>query len=250
MNLNSSLDYKGNEDAEAGDILIPNILLMQGTSKWVPEDFNIGDLITSVDEDLLASRGETIEIIPFVMKKTWVIFTDEKTPKWVRNEPWNAANDNLPWQFEEEDPEKGIMQLKRQRNYGFYCFVIGDNGIDQFAIPSLINFRSSAGFKPGKKIASHFSTMKSMGFPGFTVSWVIGSENIKDGEKTYQKFTVKKGRNTTEDEGKFIAKWLDLFATQADKIKDHEVEEEMEATGVGNTPPASGQPEMNQQAQF
>lgn len=243
------MDYKGNEAAEATDILIPRILLMQGTSKWVPESFNMGDLITSVDEELLAKKGDTIEIIPFVMKKSWQVFTREKNPQWVREEPWNAANDNLEWEFEEEDPDRGVVELKRQRNYGFYCFVVGEDGIDKYAIPSLINFRSSAGFKDGKKIASHFGVMKSMEQPGFTVTWKISTETVKDGDNSYMKFVVRKGRNVTEEEMQPIYKWLNLMKTQAANIKDHAVnEDESSETTVNNTPPKTN--ESTQQAQF
>jgi len=237
---NSNLAFKGNEEAEATDILIPRILLMQGTSKWVPDTFNMGDLINSVEEELLAAKGKKITIIPFVMKKTWQIFTDEQTPQWVRQETWNAANDNADWQFEEEDPDRGVVQLKRQRNYGFYCLIVGEDGtIDPFSIPAQINFRSSSGFKEGKKIASHFGVMKSMQQPGFTVAWDIGTESVKDGDKSYQKFIVKKARNTTKEEMEPIYKWLTLMETQADRFTEHSEAEETETTVTGQAPKAT-----------
>jgi hypothetical protein len=179
------------------------------------------------------------------MKKTWQIFTRETPPSWLREENWDAANDNLDWQFTEEDPERGTMELSRQRNYGFYCFVLGEDGIDKFAIPALINFRSSSGFKEGKKIASWFSRMKALDQPGFTVTWEISSETVKDDDKSYQKFVVKRGRNVTKEEMEPIYKWLDLLRS-ASNIREHRVDEEVAPTvkDVGATESAT------EQAQF
>jgi len=247
MTTSSSLDYSGNEEADASDIIVPRILLMQGTSKWVPETFNMGEIIDSVEEKVLAKKGATLKILPFIMKKTWEVFTQEQPPAWLRSEKWNAANDQLDWKFEEEDPDRGTIDCFRQRNYGFYCFVLEEDGsIDEFAIPSLINFRSASGFKEGKKIASWFARMKSMNKPGFTVTWNITTETVKESDKSYQKFIVKRGETATEEQQKAVMKWLDLFATQAQKIKDHDVDDAADATATG--PVQSG--EVQQQAQF
>lgn len=243
----SSLEFKGNEEASASDIIVPRMLLMQGMSKWVPDHFSQGDIINSVEETLLAKRGETVSIIPFILKKTWQIFTQESPPQWVREEPWNEANDALEWEFEEEDADRGVVQLKRQRQYGFYAFVVKDE-VDPFPIPVLVNFRSSAGFKEGKKIASHFSMMKGMNQPGFNVVWNISSESVKDGDKSYQKFVVKKGRMTTKEEAQPILQWLKLMQTAADKIKDHDVDDTADIAGP--SAPGVQKGEVSQQAQF
>ena len=102
LTSNSNLDYSGNEEADSSDIIVPRILLMQGTSKWVPETFNMGEIIDSVEEKVLAKKGETLTILPFIMTKTWEVFSDEQPPAWLRKEKWNAANDQLDWKFTEE----------------------------------------------------------------------------------------------------------------------------------------------------
>ena len=195
---------------------------MQGTSKWVPDTFNMGEIINSVDECVLAAKGETVEVVPFKLTKTWEIFTDDTPAEWVRSEKWTPANDDLPWQFTEEDEEKGVRNLKRQRQYGFHSIIAGEN--TDFQIPVLINFRSSAGFKEGKKIASHFATMKALNKPGYTVTFTIGSESVKDGDKNFQKFVVKKGRMTSPEEVDAIRPWLTLMQDPS-KFKNHSVEE-------------------------
>lgn len=244
-NFNS--DFSGNEEADSTDIIVPRILLMQGTSKWVPETFNMGEIIDSVEEKVLAPKGETLTILPFIMTKTWEVFSDEQPPKWLRKEKWNAANDQLDWKFTDEDPDRGTVECFRQRNYGFYCFVLEKDGsIDEFAVPSLINFRSASGFKEGKKIASWFARMKSMNKPGFTVTWKIKSETVKEEDKSFQKFVVTRGENSTEEQQKVVMKWLDLFAKQQGNIKDHVVDE-TDAESP-RAPMSSG--EVGQQAQF
>jgi len=219
---------------------------MQGTSKWVPDSFNQGDIINSVEESLLAKKGETVEIIPFMLKKSWEIFTRETPAAWVRSEPWNAGNDHLEWEYEETDPDRGVQQLKRQRQYGFYAFVVTKEE-EAFPIPVLINFRSSAGFKEGKKIASHFAMMKGLNQPGFNVSWTIGTESVKDGDKNYQKFVVRKARNVTEEEMKPVFQWLKLMSTNQN-IKDHDVDDTADISGPAAPTVKNG--EVNQQAQF
>ena len=232
---NSSLDYKGNEEASASDIIVPKLLLMQGTSPWVPERFNLGDLVNSVEEELLAARGEVVEILPFVLNKTWQVFTRETPPKWVRQEPWHEGNDQLEWEFSEEDPDRGVVELKRQRQYGFYAFIVKKE-VDPFPVPVLVNFRSSAGFKEGKKIASHFAMMKGMGQPGFNVIWKLSAESVKSGDKSFQKFVVQKGRMATKEETEPVLKWLTLMNSGA-KIVDHDVEETDET--VVQAPPVN-----------
>lgn len=247
LTTESNSGFSGNEEADASDIIVPRILLMQGTSKWVPETFNMGEIIDSVEEKVLAKKGGTLKIIPFIMRKTWEVFTDEQPPAWLRQEKWNAANDQLDWKFSEEDPDRGTIDCFRQRNYGFYCFVLEEDGsIDEYAIPSLINFRSASGFKEGKKIASWFARMKSMNKPGFTVTWDITTETVKESDKSYQKFIVKRAENATEQQQKVVLKWMDLFAKQAEKIKDHEVDEA--STDAQSAPVQSG--EVQQEAQF
>lgn len=244
-NFNS--DFSGNEEADSSDIIVPRILLMQGTSKWVPETFNMGEIIDSVEEKVLAKKGETLKILPFIMTKTWEVFSDEQPPAWLRKEKWNAANDQLDWKFTEEDPDRGTIDCFRQRNYGFYCFVLeGDGSIDEFAVPSLVNFRSASGFKEGKKIASWFARMKSMKKPGFTVTWELSTETVKESDKSYQKYIVKRGENSTEEQQKVVMKWLELFAKQANSIKDHDVDEVDKPTAGAPTGTATEQ----QQAQF
>lgn len=244
LTTNLNLEYSGNEEADSSDIIIPKILLMQGTSKWVPEEFNIGEIIDSVDEEIIAKKGETVELIPFILKKTWEVFTNETPAQWKRSEKWTPANDDLPWEFTEEDPETGTQNLKRQRQYSFYCMLAG--ATDDFAIPKLIGFRSSAGFRPGKKIASHFATMKGINQPGFNVTWTVGSETVKDESAgvSYQRFVVKKARAITDEEMTPILNWLKIMSVSPDKFKDHVVEADSKTTDV-TPPPVTKNTEAN-----
>lgn len=227
----------GNEEADHGDIIIPSILLMQGTSKWVPEQFNQGDIIHSVNEEKVGGKDEPVAFLPFLMRKTWQIFwkQDENNQKWVREEPWNAANDNLDWRFEEEDEENGMRSLYRQRTYSFFSFLQSD--LDGgFPVPVRVSFKSSAGFKPGKKIASHFAMMKGVNQPPHNVVWSIEPESVKEPGKSYQRYIVKKVANATTEQMAQCENWLKLLST-AQNIKTHDVDEN--TTGEQTVAPAS-----------
>lgn len=231
----------GTEEAEASDIIIPRMLLMQGTSKWVTDSkFNLGDIMNSVEEVKIGDKNKPVEVLPFLLRKTWEIFEDVQNGPWLGSEAWNSGNDDLDWQFEREDEEKGLMKLKRQRNYGFYVFNVADLG-SGFPVPMLLNFRSSSGFKEGKKIASHFSMMKGLQQPGHNVVWSVKSEGVSTGEgkdkRAYQKFVVQKARNATPEEMASCQQWLKLLSSNRDRIKDHNVDEadDSESTTTSHT---------------
>ena len=213
----------GSEEADAGDIIVPRILLMQGTSKLVPDTFQQGDIIQSLDEERLGGRGEPVEIVPFALKKTWEEFEKGDESKWIGSYAWNASNNDLEWQFVNENG----AECFRQRQYTFYCFIASEMGA--FPIPCLIGFRSSSGFKEGKKIASHFSVMKGQNLPGHNVAWSIDSATVKDGGKSFQKFAVKKVRETTAKEIEVCNKWLGIISNAGTNIKEHS---ENEATST------------------
>ncbi len=221
---------------------------MQGTSKWVAAaQFHQGDIINSVDEVKLGDKNNPVTILPFYLKKTWEIFEDVQSGPWIRSETWNPANDDLPWQFEEESEEKGIIKLKRQRSYGFYSFLMSEI-TSGFPVPCLVNFRSSAGFKEGKKIASHFAMMKGMNHPGHNVTWTLQSIGVKEEQKAYQKFIVKKSANAESAHMETCQKWLTLLATSSAKFKEHQVAETDDTEVV--EPMTTKKGEVSQQAQF
>lgn len=215
----------GNAEADHNDIIIPSILLMQGTSKWVPEQFNQGDIIHSVNEEKVGGKDEPVVFLPFLMRKTWQIFWKKDDAQgWVREELWSAANDNLDWKFTETDEENGERNLYRQRTYSFFAFLAKD--LDEgFPVPVRISFKSSAGFKPGKKIASHFAMMKGVEQPPHNVLWSIEPESVKEPGKSYQRYIVKKVSNATSEQMSKCENWLKLLAT-AQNIKTHNVDEE------------------------
>lgn len=215
---------------------------MQGTSKWVPDQFQQGDIIHSVDEEKLGGKGDPVLFIPFMLRKTWQIFAKEgDTQEWVREEPWHAANDHLDWQFT-EDNDGEVRELFRHRNYGFYSILVNDIE-GGYPIPVLVNFRSSAGFKQGKKIASHFAIMKGMNREAYNVVWSAESESHKEPGKAYQKYLIKKAANASEDQMNVCVDWVKLMAT-ASNIKTHDVDEEV--SGQQNRGPVNSAPQPEQ----
>jgi hypothetical protein len=237
-----ALAEMGSAAADSSDIIVPRILLMQGTSKWVSSgDAAQGDIIDSVTEEKLGGKGQSFNIIPFYLAKTWEIFDDDSND-WVRSEPWNASNDKLEWQFQEDDSAQGFVSRKRQRQYSFYCFLESDLDTG-FPVPKIVTFRSSSGFGEGKKIASHFAMMRGMQQPGYNVTWSLESQPVKDGNKAYQKYVVKKAGNTVESAYSACNQWLKILASNQN-IKAHDVEETRE-TKTAPTETATTQAEAS-----
>lgn len=197
------------------DFIIPRILLMQGTSEML-ENFALGDIIHTGEEKKLGGKDEPFEVIPFYVNKTYEIFKKEGGD-WVGRKPWGNGYPELEWEGTYTTDDGTTFEVKNVKNYNIYVLLADEEG----AFPCVISFRSSAG-KEAKKITSHFVMMTRLGKAPYNVVWSISSERVQaetaDGKKAYQKYVIKKARNSTEEEIDNAANWLQIVAQQGSNI--------------------------------
>lgn len=232
-NIQTSLDLPkelegswGAEESSSEDIIVPKILLMHGQSKLVLKgEQQVGTLIKSTDQAILAKKGEAVRVIPFSMVKTWrnsEIVNGQA--EWRGEEPWTPANTDMPWEYEEKDAKTGAMKkMRRDKAYNFYCILAAD-AKKGFAMPVRLQFARTSR-KAGNLVADYFSQCKAQGKPPATLAWDIGSEFIEGDKQKYFVFTAKQAANTTLEEMTVCKQWWEIITKQKARIKDHDIDD-------------------------
>lgn len=151
-------DFYDDVPSDSADILIPKLLLMQGTSEAVgDEKAEAGSTINSLTTETLAVKGKPLEIIPIKeMPKTWVIERfDEADERFVFDhvEQWKPADKDLPWEFQEAG-----QRYRRSGCLNFFVLVASEVGKDTM-LPYMISFRRTNS-QAGKKLHTYFELGK------------------------------------------------------------------------------------------
>lgn len=222
------------EVVDTKDILIPKILLMHPTSDLVKKgQRNIGEVIKSTDEAVVAKRGETFDVIVFEKWKDWRIM--KKNPQsgrfeYVRTEAWTPDNDNSEWDFTE-----GNDTYRRDKTMNFYGLLTSDIAKGS-AFPVRLAFVRT-GFKTGLKIADAYARALMDKQPPTRQSFKIGAELKEGKEESYFAFTAAPGEATTEEQKKVALQWRQIVtkARQSNTIVDDEVDETPVTSNAGNS---------------
>lgn len=206
----------------AEDLVVPRVLLMQGASDLVKKrKAQYGDMIDSVEHKILGNPEKPIEVVPFHLVKSWIIYAIEgKDKKYLRTEPIHSANENLPYQAK----ENGI-DIERDKVYNFYCVLSSD----LLGLPYIVSFRRSS-MKAAKTITTqmYFRNVKA-GLQKWATAIELGAtEESYDGH-TYMTFTAKPKRVATKEEQEVCAQWASTIGTmKVDAIEDEKpVEQEV-----------------------
>jgi hypothetical protein len=222
------------EVVDTKDILIPKILLMHPTSDLVKKGIrNIGEIIKSTTEEVIAKRGESLEVVVFEKWKEWRIMKLDAAGKrfeYVRTEAWTPENDDQPWDYA-EGPDK----FRRDKTMNFYGILLKDAEVGT-AFPVKLSF-TRTGFKTGLKIADAYTRAIMEKAAPTRQAFKIGSE-LKDGkDESYFAFTAGLGVETPDTVKEIALQWRKIVA-QAKKnnaIADHEVDDEPVASKTQST---------------
>jgi len=165
-----------------GDITIPRILLMQGSSQLVKDrKAQVGDIVRSSNgERLGGSNGpdqpaDEVEIIPLALSQSWTIMSEDGK-QFIRTEPRTPANDSAPWEFEDTDGQirkrlKTIdaivmiaSDIDRLQSEGGVA--VDEDGVpldldSSLVLPHAISFKST-GFQAGKGISTFFARVEAL----------------------------------------------------------------------------------------
>lgn len=230
----------GSEGVDNADILIPRILLMQPISERVGEGTSqAGDLIKSTNDETLAAKGKSVEVIPIKTFKTWRIMKMINGKyEFSAIEPFTVANSNAALEWID-----GITQYRRDRSINFYVLLpseiarevkafekIASGELpdpDDCLIPCLLSFTRTSS-PAGKDLATHFKKAEHFGIPPAVTTFNLSSEFVKNDKGNFYVFKIEKSRKTTMEELASAKKWWETL--QSANVKVHEEVESAEVS--------------------
>lgn len=200
---------------EAGDLIIPKLLLMQNTSQMVGDDAaKVGDIINSQSLEVLGGLGAPVDIIPLKMTKTWRVYDlGGKQPEFIRQEAVTAANVNLPW----DDTEDGVP-IRRDMCMNFFVLLVSDV-VKEEAFPCVVSFKRTS-MQAGKQLATHLFKMTALGKKPYAHSVQLKAAKQKTDTNTYGVFELGKSTPLPADVQAVAEKWCSLLTSMTYKVDD------------------------------
>lgn len=222
------------EKIDTKDIIIPKILLMHPTSDLVKKGTrNQGEIIKSTTGDLVAKRGEFVDVLVFDKWKEWRVM--KKNPQsgrfeYVRTEPWTPENDDAPWDYTE-----GADTMRRDKTMNFYG-LIASEAESASAFPVKLSFVRT-GFKTGMKMADAYARALMEKQPPTRQLFRLGSELVNGKEETFFAFTVEPGQASTDAQKAAALKWRQVVmqAKKTNAIVDHDVDDVSETVNTSTS---------------
>lgn len=205
----------------ASDLVMPVLLLMQPTSKLVgDEKAKAGQFVGSLEKNLVAEKGAPIELIPFGVHKTWVIFKKEKEKQiFDRIEPVTDKNASRP---REETIDGTTYQNFETLNY----FAVLTSDIAKgFYLPYLIRFRST-GYKTGKTMETFRAKLQQFGKPHCASTFLLSAEYTENLRGKFYVPQLAWGRDTSPEELAAIKPWLETVKAGKAKVDDSDLRTE------------------------
>ena len=148
--LNSMFEEMDYSSSETKDLLIPKILLMQGSSERVKDldTHKAGDIIKSTTGEVYGSArdkdAKTLKFVPIFMYKTWVKheILGKGKMQYIETYPVTPANTDQKW--EQSETIDGVThQYKLTKNINFYVILESDFG-NPLAVPHVLTYRSTS----------------------------------------------------------------------------------------------------------
>jgi hypothetical protein len=200
------------------DLIIPKLLLMQGTSEYVGDDkAKLGDIVNSQTLEVVGSFTTSMQIIPLKMYKTWRIYDmSEGQPNFIRQVPVTAANEKLAW----EDIEEG-KPIRRDMCMNFFVLLDKELKANE-AFPCVISFKRTS-MQAGKQLATHLFKMAALGRPPYVQSLILSTAKRKTETNSYAIFEIGKGTELDSDAKGVAKEWISRLASMVYTI-DEEIE--------------------------
>lgn len=247
----------------AADVVVPRLLLMQGTSDFVKDrKATLGDMVRSTTAEKLGDPDKMIQIIPLAEPTpTWIIeFRQVGAQRWSFKgiEPRTALNDGLPWKFEADKDGKPLaagqpsnFEWRRVKCLTLYALLPAD--IDAFRAeeekaargempdiskaltPIVISFRSTS-FKAGKEVITFFTDVAQFRMPAWKFSIGLGCYLDKNDQGTYYVFKVdRKSTPVAKENLDKVEYWANIVASTTLRVDEAGDEDDAQpGSGAGN----------------
>lgn len=217
----SLAQYQGLMDdtpVDKRDFLIPKLLLMQGVSKLVQEEkARAGEIRGSIDQNKIAEKEGSVEIIPFSVYKTWVTLTKQGS-EFVSQVPLTAANCQKP----REETIEGV-DVNNFETLNYYC-LLPDEIKNGMYLPYVVSFRSTS-YQAGKTLETHRARLQEFGKPLPFKTFKLGTAAKKNDKGNFYVFTIAESRDTTEAELDAVKHWHAVVKQGEAKVDDADLTE-------------------------
>ena len=173
----------------ASDVIVPQIILMQGTSDFVKErKAQLGDIVRSTTAEKLGDPDKGVDFIPLAPPMSdWVLEQKNASGKFEYRStmPRNSSNEMLPWLYtadakgnEVAPGTVGSSEWRRVKRLKLYAILPCDIAaekvekdkillgempdISKALTPVMLSFRSTS-FNAGKDVVTFFTQAASFG---------------------------------------------------------------------------------------
>lgn len=217
-------------DIDETDLILPQMLLMQGLSTLVANgDAKNGEIRDSLTGELLGDKNGPPKILIFGVKKSWeisVIYPGQKKAKWRESIPLTVAN--ATWGKEEKLPNGETVV--RHMQYNFTCLYTGRDFI-QKETPYIVSLRGYS-VRPAQKLCSYFMQLEQKNRPSFSrCIELVPTEKENDLGKFYI-YDWRPGREATMEEMQACHGWRKRLKGQT--VQTHNPNTSVAATPVSN----------------
>jgi hypothetical protein len=254
----------------AADVIVPRLLLMQGTSEFIRDRVkspdgtlvNIGDVVKSTTFDIIAGPEKMADFIPLSGPATgWRV---EKravgAQRWEfhAREARTALNDGLPWKFTADKDGKLLAEgapssheWRRLKTLSLFALLPQDIAasreemakaqagelpdLSKALSPVMIEFRSTS-FQAGKEVATFFSQVEQFKATAWKYTLKLGCFMDKNDQGTFYVFKVDRNKPTPVDKSYLsdVEFWANIVSANGASLKVDEEKDDSEVTTSGN----------------
>lgn len=202
---------------DSGDLVIPLIQIMQGTSEMVGEGQAVlGEIVNMQSQEKLGAFDKPIKILPLKMYKTMRTYDVTNNGfKFMFEEPLTPANDKLTG----EGVIDGVP-VKRYHTMNFFVLVKSDLDKGE-GFPCLIRFRST-GMNAGRALATHLYKRVHLRQLPYSQYVELSSKREKKDTATYGAWVLGKPENASKEDMAVAESWLATLAKATVKIDEHD----------------------------
>ncbi len=204
-------------DFTASDLLLPQVYLTQKSSKRAGKDgVTYGEARDSMNDKIICSFEGTRTIIPFYIKKKWVVETKGKS-KWdyLKTVEWTIENDKLPYFANKEETERNV------RCYDLF-FLLPDEVAEGATLPYIVTLRMASA-KAAQKLMTQMKMFLTMGQPTYACTFELSVFEKTNDEGEWAVYDLQKGKASNKVELDACAKWLKTV--QGTTVVAHEIED-------------------------
>lgn len=234
----------GAKEVTANDLIIPQILTMQGLSVMVTDgNAQMGEFRDSLTGKLIGKYDSSpFEVIPFHCQEVFAIsaqqpdgsFAYHATEPIIKSPLKAGYNDNAPWEDQLMIDGK-MTPIKRVRRYNFFVLLPSEIEAGEAVFPYFISFKSTS-VKEGKKLFNMmFVRNVAAGLTPASYMFKIAGKKEKNEKGVFIVPTVEQTAATKPEHLKLAFDWFKRLNGAGAAVRLHEEGEEVSASAADSS---------------